>query len=128
MDFLSHSVAPICLLSSAMMSISTPTFAAPSTPTLAVQPKVAVEIEVFDLADVTLLDGPFKRAMQRYRAYMMQLEPDRFLHNFRKNVGLEPKAPIYGGWESMGVAGQTLGHYLLACALHVRATGDVQLI
>ena len=34
--------------------------------------------------------------------YLLQLEPDRMLHNFRVNAGLEPKAPVYGGWESHG--------------------------
>lgn len=80
----------------------------------------------FDLADVKLLPGPFQAAMERNRAYILSLDPDRFLHNFRKNAGLEPKAPIYKGWESMGVAGQTLGHYMTACALLFRASGDAR--
>ena len=48
------------------------------------------------------------------------------LHNFRVNAGLEPKAPVYGGWESeepwvsIRCHGHTLGHYLTAASLHVR--------
>ncbi len=64
--------------------------------------------------------------MQRDLKYLLSLEPDRFLHNFRKNAGLEPKAPIYGGWESGGVAGFSLGHYLSACAMAFATTGDVR--
>ena len=74
-----------------------------------------------------MLDGPFKHAQQLDLDYMLSLEPDRFLHNFRKNAGLEPKAPIYGGWESAGVAGQTLGHYLSALAMMFQSTGDARL-
>jgi uncharacterized protein len=52
------------------------------------------------------------------------------LHNFRVNAGLRPKAPVYGGWESeptwadINCHGHTLGHYLSACALAFRSTGD----
>src|SRR5437868_2054014 len=55
----------------------------------------------FDLADVRLLEGPFRRAQERNGRYLLQLEPDRLLHNFRVNAGLKPKAAVYGGWESV---------------------------
>jgi DUF1680 family protein len=51
------------------------------------------------------------------------------LHNFRVNAGLEPKAPIYGGWESVQMwadiraHGHTLGHYLTAASLMYASTG-----
>src|SRR6476469_144718 len=54
----------------------------------------------FPLQDVRLLDGPFLDAQNRDLAYLLSLQPDRLLHNFRVNAGLEPKAPVYGGWES----------------------------
>ncbi|MDF2439147.1 MAG: uncharacterized protein JWN98_131 [Abditibacteriota bacterium] len=91
-----------------------------------VQPRVAMKAQSFDLADVKLLPGPFQAAMERNRAYILSLEPDRFLHFFRTNAGLEAKAPPYKGWESMGVAGQTLGHYMTACAMLFRASGDLR--
>jgi DUF1680 family protein len=81
-------------------------------------------VSPFPLHTVRLLDGPFRDAMERDRAYLTSLEPDRFLHNFRANAGLAPKAPIYGGWESEGVAGHVLGHYLSACSLMYQSTGD----
>lgn len=77
----------------------------------------------FDLSAVRLLPGPFKTAQQLDGRYLLSLEPDRLLHNFRVNAGLEPKAPVYGGWESVEpwvdirCHGHTLGHYLSACAM-----------
>jgi len=76
------------------------------------------------LGDITLLDGPFKNAMQRDVDYLLQLEPDRLLHRFHLFAGLKPKGEIYTGWESETLSGHTLGHYLSACALHYAATGD----
>jgi DUF1680 family protein len=84
-----------------------------------------LKVQPFDLADVTLLDGPFKDAMDHDRDYLFTLDPDRFLHQFRVNAGLPPKAPLYGGWESPDQgAGRCLGHYLSALSLYYRATGD----
>lgn len=80
----------------------------------------------FPLEDVRLLDGPFKHAMTRNAEYLLRLEPDRLLSGFRKEAGLEPKAKAYGGWESMTIAGHSLGHYLSACALMFASTGDVR--
>lgn len=86
----------------------------------------------FDLRDVRLLDGPFREAQARNATYLLSLEPDRLLHNFRKNAGLDPKAPVYGGWESqepwVGIRchGHTLGHYLSAIAMMSASTGDVR--
>src|SRR6266498_4529840 len=84
----------------------------------------------FNLADVRLLEGPFRQAQERDGRYLLQLEPDRLLHNFRVNAGLTPKAPVYGGWESaepwvnIRCHGHTLGHYLSACSLMFASTGD----
>lgn len=80
----------------------------------------------FNLRDVTLAPGPFARAMAKNAEYLLSLEPDRFLAGYRANAGLEPKAPKYGGWESLGLAGHTLGHYLTALAWMVEATGDAR--
>ncbi len=96
-------------------------------PTVKVAPKVSRKVEPFSLADVRLLPGPFQHAQDLDRDYLLSLEPDRFLHNFRLNAGLEPKAPIYGGWESQGVAGHTLGHYLSALSMMFQSTADQRL-
>jgi uncharacterized protein len=89
----------------------------------------APQLEAFPLAVVRLLDGPFLEAQKRDEAYLLKLEPDRMLHNFRLNAGLEPKAPVYGGWESVQTwadiraHGHTLGHYLSAASLMFASTG-----
>ncbi len=83
-------------------------------------------VTLFDLADVTLGPGPFREAQQRDRTYLLSLEPDRLLHTFRLNYRLPSDAAPYGGWEAPTVElrGHTLGHYLTACALMYRSTGD----
>lgn len=78
----------------------------------------------FALSSVRLLPGPFEQAMDRDLAYLLRLEPDRLLSGFRKEAGLEPKAEVYGGWETQGVAGHSLGHYLSACSMAWASTGD----
>jgi len=78
----------------------------------------------FSLADVRLLDSPFKRAMDLNANYLLTIEPDRLLHNTLKYAGLPPKGEIYGGWEYFGIAGHTLGHYLTALSQQYAATGD----
>ncbi|QCI95944.1 glycoside hydrolase family 127 protein [Novosphingobium sp. EMRT-2] len=90
----------------------------------------APALRPFDLADVDLGEGPFLHAQRMTEAYLLRLQPDRLLHNFRINAGLVPKAPVYGGWESASIwadincHGHTLGHYLSACALAWRSTRD----
>jgi len=91
---------------------------------------VSTRATPFALRDVKLLDGPFRDAQVRNARYLRSLDPDRLLHNFRVNAGLEPKAPVYGGWESVepwvGIRchGHTLGHYLSATAMMTAATGE----
>ncbi|MCW5910416.1 MAG: glycoside hydrolase family 127 protein [Cyclobacteriaceae bacterium] len=92
-----------------------------------VQPSADVQAYAFNLRDVKLSDGsPFKNAMDKDAAYLLTLEPDRLLHRFYTNAGLTPKAEVYGGWESEGLSGHTLGHYLSACAMMYASTGNVQ--
>ena len=78
----------------------------------------------FDLDEVRVLDGPFKHAMELNRASLLRYQPDRLLSKFFSEAGLKPKAEHYGGWENDTIAGHSLGHYLSACAIMHRATGD----
>jgi DUF1680 family protein len=89
--------------------------------------KVALEAHSFEPGDVKLLEGPFKHAMELDAKFLLTVETDRLLAWFRKEAGLEPTAEVYGGWESQGIAGHSLGHYLSACARMHRATGDERL-
>jgi DUF1680 family protein len=84
----------------------------------------AVAASSFALTDVRLLDSPFKQAMERNADYLLTLDADRLLHNTRQYAGLAPKGALYGGWESQGIAGHTLGHYLTALSQQCAATGD----
>jgi DUF1680 family protein len=91
-----------------------------------VKSAVTVSLEPFPPGQVRLLDGPFKQAMELDAHYLLSLDPDRLLSWYRKEAGLQPKAPVYGGWESTGLAGHTLGHYLSACSLMFASTGDIR--
>jgi hypothetical protein len=76
------------------------------------------------LSAVRLLPSDYATAVEINRGYLLNLSADRLLHNFRKYAGLDPKAPVYGGWESDTLAGHTLGHYMSALALMHAQTGD----
>jgi hypothetical protein len=90
--------------------------------------KAARSAEPFPLADVRLLDGPFRDAMLRDQKYLLSLDPDRLLRNFRVNVGLPTDAKPYGGWEAPNceLRGHSLGHYLSALSLMYASTGDAR--
>jgi uncharacterized protein len=95
-----------------------------------IAPRVPDKIErgaqPFPPQAVRLLDGPFKEAMARDQAYLLSLDPDRLLHNFRVNAGLPSSAQPLGGWEAPDVElrGHSVGHYLSALALMYAGTDD----
>jgi DUF1680 family protein len=82
----------------------------------------------FNLNQVQLLNGPFKTAMKADEAYLLSINPDRLLSDFRSHSGLKPKGAKYEGWESSGLAGHTLGHYMSAIAMHYASTGDAEFL
>lgn len=84
-----------------------------------------MQVKSFDPGDVTLTGGPLRHAQDLNADYLLRLEPDRLLSRFREYAGLEPKAPPYGGWESTGVSGHTLGHYLSALSRMAVISKDV---
>jgi hypothetical protein len=90
-----------------------------------IKPVIPIKAYAFDLKDVKLSDSsPFKQAMDMDAAYLLKLEPDRLLHRFHKNAGLPVKGEVYGGWESEGLSGHSLGHYLSAISMYYAATGN----
>ncbi|WP_276501969.1 glycoside hydrolase family 127 protein [Terrimonas pollutisoli] len=96
-----------------------------NNPRFNVKPVVPVKAYAFNLRDVKLLgDGAFKNAMQKDAAYLLEIKPDRLLYRFYKNAHLPVKDSVYGGWESEGLSGHTMGHYLSACAMMYVSTGD----
>ncbi len=91
-------------------------------------PLVAPLVQPFPLSQVRLLDSPFRDAMLRDGNYLLSLDCDRLLRNFRVNAGLPTDAKPYGGWEDPNceLRGHCVGHYLSACSLMFASTGDAR--
>ncbi len=85
---------------------------------------VSFRVLQFPLSEVKLLSGPFLHATNLDKATLLNYDPDRLLSKFYTEAGLEPKAPHYMGWEDESLAGHSLGHYLSACSMMYRTTGD----
>ena len=60
-----------------------------------VKPKVTIQAYAFPLDHVTLLPSPFATARDVDRKYLLLLEPDRLISQFRSHSGLKPKAEKY---------------------------------
>ena len=75
----------------------------------------------FPLGDVTLLDGPLKKARDLNIQTLLKYDCDRLLAPYRKEAGLEPRAKTYPNWD--GLDGHVGGHYLTAMAINA-ATGN----
>jgi len=118
------------LLSSALLTLSAKADClADPNPKVKVPPVVPIKVHAFPLEAVRLLDGPFKHAMELDEQYLLALDVDRLLHNFRVNAGLPSHAEPLGGWEAPDceLRGHFVGHYLSACALMYASTGDKRL-
>jgi len=90
-----------------------------------VKPVVPVKAYGFNLQDVKLLPGSaLAHAMEKDSAYLLSLDVNRLMHRFYKNAGLPTKGDVYGGWESEGLSGHTLGHYLSAISMMYSTTGN----
>jgi len=75
---------------------------------IVVKPVVEMKAFAFHPGEVELLESPFRKAMEADAKYLLMIEPDRLLSQFRSHSGLEPKAERYGGWQSSG-AGPVYG-------------------
>jgi len=83
----------------------------------------------FGLEDVKILDPHLLRMRNQTREYMLALDFDRLLHNFRVNAKLPSTAePLYNresptnGWR-----GHYVGHFLSASAQMYASTGDTRI-
>src|SRR5919109_1100165 len=90
--------------------------------------KIVSQAVPFGLGDVRLLDGPYRDAMIRDQEYLLSLDQDRLLHNFRVTAGLPSSAQPLGGWEAPDVElrGHSVGHYLSAVSIMFASTGDAR--
>jgi hypothetical protein len=77
----------------------------------------------FPIGDVTLLDGPLKKARDLNIQTLLQYDCDRLLAPYLKEAGLTPKAKPYPNWD--GLDGHVGGHYLTAMAINA-ATGNAE--
>ena len=75
----------------------------------------------FSLGDVTLLEGPLKKARDLNINTLLKYDCDRLLAPYLKEAGLTPKGKSYPNWD--GLDGHVGGHYLTAMAINA-ATGD----
>jgi len=103
-----------------------PTLLAASAPNTAMTNVREPIAKPFPLSAVRVTDGPFETSRRATAAYLLEIEPARLLAGFRANSGLPPEAEIYGGWETGGLSGHSLGHYLTACAQEYAQTGDAR--
>ena len=83
----------------------------------------------FALEDVKILDPDLVRMRDQTLKYMLALDSDRLLHNFRANAKLPSSAqPLYNrespanGWR-----GHYVGHFLSACSQMYASTGDARI-
>lgn len=77
-----------------------------------------IKVESFQLSEVILRQGsiPYQR-MKRNTEYLLSLDPDRILCNYRIYAKLDTKVPeSYGGWEGhwSDIRGTFVGHYITA--------------
>ncbi len=86
--------------------------------------KPQIVAQPFPLSDIRLTGGPFATSHEATAKYLLTLEPERLLAGFRVNSGLKAKGEIYGGWETGGLSGHSLGHYLTACSQEFAHSGD----
>ena len=90
----------------------------------------------FNLDEVTLLDSPFKKAMDTNNALLLKYDVDRLLTPFIREAGLTNISGKYYNWtsthpsfsnwglSSWSLEGHVGGHYLTALALAYAATDD----
>ncbi|SFM43744.1 hypothetical protein SAMN04487943_11832 [Gracilibacillus orientalis] len=76
---------------------------------------------------VNLLDGMFKKSQQKGKEYLLYLDVDRLVAPCYEAAGKTAKKERYGGWESKGIAGHSIGHWLSAAATMYQVTGDEEL-
>ncbi len=68
--------------------------------------------------DISLSPSWIKQREDLNTSFLLSLNPDRLLYNFRVNAGIVSDAKPLEGWESpdCGLRGHFVGHYLSACA------------
>ena len=89
--------------------------------------QLPVQMESFDVKDVTLTPSAFKHAEDMDIRYLLGIDPDRLLAPYLKESGLKPKAENYTNWENTGLDGHIGGHYLSALTYMYASTGNQEI-
>src|SRR5690606_22475431 len=76
----------------AVAAVRNPPDQPPAASRLTVKNQVKPAHVPFEPGEVTILEGPFRRALEANARYLRSLEPDRLLAGFREVAGLPPKA------------------------------------
>ncbi len=83
----------------------------------------------FDLGKVSLQSSIFTDHRDKDYAYLLSVNDDQMLYNFRSAAGLDVKgAQPLTGWDASdcNLRGHSTGHYLSALALAYASSGDVK--
>ncbi len=76
-----------------------------------------MQIEDFEISDITMLDSYSVNAFKKEMEYLLSFDTNRLLAGFRENAGLNTLGvKRYGGWENTNIAGHAVGHYMSAIA------------
>ena len=90
---------------------------------------VEESVQPFELDRVRLTDDLFAANRDRGLKFLLSVEDDRMLYNFREAAGLDTRGarPMLG-WDApeCNLKGHTTGHYLSAIAIAFRGTGDLR--
>lgn len=94
------------------------------------RPATKNAVNLFQLDEVKLTEGPLLHLQDLSHRYLLTLEPDRLLSWFRREAGLIPKAQPYPAWESEDLfgggplSGHILSFYLSGMAMMYQSTAD----
>ncbi|MFA9560459.1 beta-L-arabinofuranosidase domain-containing protein [Evansella sp. AB-rgal1] len=73
---------------------------------------------------VTLHNSIFKDSQEKGKEYLLYLDVDRLMAPCYEAANVTPKKPRYGGWESTGISGHSIGHWLSAAVQMYTITKD----
>ncbi len=108
---------------SLLLSVSVNAEPIPSVPDA-----ISLNAQPFPLDQVHLLSGYIKDKQDLTFDYLLSLDPQRLLYNFRIAAGIKTTVKPYGGWEKPDgfCRGHFTGHYLSACSEAYAVTGNAQ--
>ena len=75
---------------------------------------------------IKLLKSVFLDSQKIGEEVLLKLSVDRLVAPVYEAMGKKPKDSRYGGWETKGISGHTLGHYMTALALAFETTENLE--